>query len=120
MPRDEPVILPKAPESSPENAPDCAHSNDISIAIVPATGGRLGRGKARYDRGDLDGAAAELIARLVEEPGDTEARLILGDIYERKGRFREAVDQYLEAERLAPGDKMLRLKLETALRQVGK
>ena len=110
--------MPRPPDCSPENAPDCGHANRFSVSVVPSRPDRFGRGKSLYNHGALDEAAEELKAFLEESPDDTEARLILGDIYERKGMLREAVDQYVEVVRLAPEDKMTRFKLETALRQL--
>ncbi len=112
---EEPIITPRPPESVPENAPDCAHTNDIAISIVPAT-----KIRSLYDRGMLDEAAAGIMEHLEENPEDAEARLILGDIYERKGMYEEAVAQYVEVVRLRPEDGMMRFKLETALRQMKK
>ncbi len=115
-------IIPQHPDCNPE-FPECAHDNRISIDLVPgecATRGadpHFKKGYELYHEGRMDEALAELDASLDVTPDLAETHLLIGDIYERRRMFDEAINEYKEALRLSPGDKMMRFKLQTALGQ---
>ena len=50
-------------------------------------------------------------------PDNAETHLIIGDIYERRRMFDEAIKEYKEALKISPNDKMMNFKLQTALGQ---
>lgn len=114
-------VIPQHPDCDPEFA-ECEHDNKISIDLVPGecatrgTDAHFKKGYELYHLGRLDEAIDELKASLAARP-TAEARLILGDIYERRLMYDKAIDEYTEALRLDPGDKQTRFKLETALGQ---
>ncbi len=114
--------IPWHPDCDPA-APECTHDNRISIDLVPgecATRGadpHFKKGYELYHEGDLDDALVELDASLGVDPDKAETHLLLGDIYERRRMFDEAIKEYEEALRLSPGDKTMEFKLQTALAQ---
>jgi tetratricopeptide (TPR) repeat protein len=118
-PRDE---IPQHPDCNPEFA-ECAHDNRISIDLVPGecatreADPHFKKGYELYHEGKLDDAMVELDESLSINPGNAEAHLLIGDIYERRRMFDEAIKEYEEALRLSPDDRMMKFKLETARAQ---
>jgi tetratricopeptide (TPR) repeat protein len=116
------IVVPQHPDCNPEFA-ECAHDNKISLDLVPGKCATLGadshfkKGYELYHEGKLDDALVELDASLGVEPGNAEAHLLIGDIYERRRMFDEAISEYEDALRLSPGDLMMKFKLQTALTQ---
>ena len=116
------IVVPQHPDCNPEN-PECAHDNKISISLVPgecATRGEdshFKKGYELYHEDKMDDALVELDASLEVNPGNAEAHLIIGDIYERRRMFDEAIKAYKEALNISPDDKMMKFKLQTALDQ---
>lgn len=116
------IIVPQHPDCNPEIA-ECAHDNKISISLVPgecATRGEdthFKKGYELYHEGRMDDALVELDASLGVNPDNAETHLIIGDIYERRRMFDEAIKEYMEALKISPDDKMMNFKLQTALGQ---
>ncbi len=114
--------IPWHPDCDPA-ALECEHDNRISIDLVPGECASRGadphfkKGYELYHEGDLDDALVELDASLGVDPDKAETHLLLGDIYERRRMFDEAIKEYEEALRLSPGDKTMEFKLQTALAQ---
>lgn len=117
------IVVPQHPDCNPEIA-ECAHDNKISISLVPgecATRGEDSHFKKGYDlyhEGRMDDALVELDASLGVNPANAETHLIIGDIYERRRMFDEAIKAYKEALKISPNDKMMKFKLQTALDQI--
>jgi tetratricopeptide (TPR) repeat protein len=115
-------IIPQHPDCNPEFS-ECAHDNKISIDLVPGECAtcdmdpHFKKGYELYHAGNMDDALAEFDASLDVSPDTAETHLLIGDIYERRRMFDEAINEYKEALRLSPGDKMMRFKLQTALSQ---
>ncbi len=115
-------VIPQHPDCNPE-FPECAHDNRIIIDLVPGecatrdTDPYFKKGYELYHEGKMDDALAELDASLRIEPGRAETYLLIGDIYERRRMFDEAIKAYEEALRLSPDDKMTGFKLQNALAQ---
>jgi tetratricopeptide (TPR) repeat protein len=114
--------IPQHPDCNPE-FPECAHDNKIHINLVLGECATLGadpyfkKGYELYHEGKMDDAIVELDASLRVEGERAETHLLIGDIYERRRMFDEAIKEYEDALRLSPGDPMMRLKLDTALAQ---
>jgi tetratricopeptide (TPR) repeat protein len=114
--------IPQHPDCNPE-FPECAHDNRISVDLVPgecATRGadsHFKKGYELYHEGNLDDALVELDASLGVDPDKAETHLLIGDIYERRRMFDEAIKEYEEALKLSPDDQMTKFKLQTALAQ---
>ncbi|MCD1295287.1 cytochrome C biosynthesis protein [Methanocella sp. CWC-04] len=110
----QPIIIPQA-------EPGCSHENRISINMdiseLTIDDIDLKNGIHLYHNGLIDEAMAALKKYLSKFPDNTEAHLILGDIYERKMMYDEAVIEYSEVLRLNEKDDMTRFKLENALKQ---
>lgn len=115
-------VIPQHPDCNPA-LEECAHDNKISIELVPgrcATRGEdphFKKGYELYHEGRHDDAIVELDASLGVNPDNAEAHLLIGDIYERRRMFDEAISEYKEALRLSPDDKMTQAKMQTALTQ---
>jgi tetratricopeptide (TPR) repeat protein len=102
-------------------------SFDASIALYTALMERKGtppgfrircqvqRAQVIAWKGDLDKAVGELQAALAQEPKRSEARLILGEIREWQGRFKEAKDQYRDVLLSDPENAAAKRKLEELL-----
>ena len=116
------IVIPQHPDCNPE-IQECAHDNKISISLVPgecATRGEdshFKKGYELYHDDRMDDALVELDASLGVNPGNAETYLIIGDIYERRRMFDEAIKAYKEALKISPDDKMMKFKLQTALDQ---
>jgi tetratricopeptide (TPR) repeat protein len=116
------IIVPQHPDCNPEFE-ECAHDNRITIDFVPGeclTRGvdpHFRKGYELYHMGMLDDALVEFDESALVEPNRAETHLLIGDIYERRRMFDEAIKEYEEALRLSPGDEMIRYKLKTALGQ---
>lgn len=116
------ITVPQHPDCNPEFA-ECAHDNKILIDLVPgkcATRGadpHFKKGYELYHEGMLDEALVELDVSLGVDPGKAETHLLIGDIYERRRMFDEAIKEYQEALKLSPDDRMTKFKLQTALAQ---
>jgi tetratricopeptide (TPR) repeat protein len=114
--------IPQHPDCNPV-FPECAHDNRIYIDLVLGECATVGadpyfkKGYELYHEGKMDDALVELDASLRVEGERAETHLLIGDIYERRRMFDEAIREYEDALRLSPGDQMTRLKLETALAQ---
>ncbi len=115
-------VIPQHPDCNPEFS-ECAHDNRISIDLVPGecatrdADSHFKEGYKLYNEGNLDDALVELDASLGVNPDKAETHLLLGDIYERRRMFDEAIKEYEEALRLSPDDRMIKFKLHTALSQ---
>ena len=116
------IVIRQHPDCNPEFA-ECEHDNKISIDLVPgecATRGEdphFKKGYELYHEDKMDDALAEMDESLSVNPQNSEAWLIIGDIYERRRMFDEAIGAYREALKIAPNDKMMQFKLQTALSQ---
>ncbi len=116
------IIIPQHPDCDPKFG-ECAHDNRIAIDLVPgkcATRGtdtHFKKGYELYHEGKMDDALVELDASLGVNPGSSETHLLIGDIYERRRMFDEAVSEYTEALKLSPEDKMIAFKLKNVLAQ---
>lgn len=116
------IVVPQHPDCNPEIA-ECAHDNKISIDLVPgkcATRGadpHFKKGYELYHEGNMDDALVELDASLSVDPEKAETHLLIGDIYERRRMFDEAIHEYEEAVRLSPGDRMMQFKLQNVISQ---
>jgi len=116
------IVIPQHPDCNPEFS-ECAHDNKISIDLVPgecATRGmdpHFRKGYELYHEGKLDDALAELDESAKVDPDRTETYLLMGDIYERRRMFDEALREYENALKLSPGDKMLKFKRDNAAAQ---
>ncbi len=116
------IVIPQHPDCDPRFG-ECAHDIRIPVELVPgecATRGvdpHFKKGYALYHEGRLDDALVELDESVQVDPGNAEARLLIGDIYERRRMFDEAIRAYEEALKLSPDDGMTRFKLENAMSQ---
>ena len=115
------IVIPQHPDCDP-SVSECAHDNRISIDLVPgecATRGtdtHFKKGYELYHDGMLDDALVELDASLGVDP-KAETHLLIGDIYERRRMFDEAISEYKAALKLSPDDKMIDFKLQNVLAQ---
>jgi tetratricopeptide (TPR) repeat protein len=118
------IIVPWHPDCNPEFG-ECAHDNRISIDMVTGDCTTRGadhhfkKGYELYHQGRLDDALVELDESSRVDPGRAETRLLMGDIYERRRMFDEAIKEYEEALKLSPDDGMIKFKLQNALAQRG-
>ena len=116
------IVIPQHPDCNPEIG-ECAHDNKISIDLVPgecATRGsdsHFKKGYELYHDDKLDDALVELDESARVEPDKAETHLLIGDIYERRRMFDEAIQAYELALKLAPDDKMMKFKVQNALAQ---
>ncbi|MDI6897946.1 tetratricopeptide repeat protein [Methanocella conradii] len=116
------IIVPQHPDCNPEFE-ECAHDNRILIDLVSGecikrdADPHFTKGYELYHMGMIDDALVELDASLNVNPNRAEAHLLIGDIYERRRMFDEAISEYKEALRLSPEDGTIKLKLEIALSQ---
>lgn len=116
------IVVRQHPDCNPAFS-ECEHDNRISINLVPGECTTRGedhhfkKGYKLYHEGKLDDALVEMDASLGVNPDNAEAHLIIGDIYERRRMFDEAINEYKEAVKLSPEDKMIQYKLQTALGQ---
>ncbi|WP_237705898.1 tetratricopeptide repeat protein [Methanocella conradii] len=116
------IIVPQHPDCNPEFE-ECAHDNRILIDLVSGefikrdADPHFTKGYELYHMGMIDDALVELDASLNVNPNRAEAHLLIGDIYERRRMFDEAISEYNEALRLSPEDGTIKLKLEIALSQ---
>jgi tetratricopeptide (TPR) repeat protein len=89
----------KETEAAIEQPPQDKRSRDGSTTAPDAAHAEL----ARYlDRGDHEDAAAYLERYLVEMPSDVKAWLLLGDCYDRLGRWKKAVEAHDAALEVKP------------------
>jgi tetratricopeptide (TPR) repeat protein len=116
------IVVPWHPDCNPEFS-ECAHDNRISIDLVPGKCTTRGadphfkKGYELYHQGNMDDALVELDESSRVDPARAETRLIMGDIYERRRMFDEAIKEYEEALKLSPDDGMINFKLQNALAQ---
>jgi tetratricopeptide (TPR) repeat protein len=116
------IIIPQHPDCNPEFS-ECSHDNKIAIDLVPgecATRGadpHFTKGYELYHEGMMDEALVELDESAKVNPDISETYLIMGDIYERRRMFDEALREYEKALKLSPNDKMMRFKRDTAAAQ---
>jgi predicted Zn-dependent protease len=111
----------KLPVVMLQPGPDCCHSNKISIKIdsseLKYNDKKLKKASDTYARGSIDEAEILLKELLKEYPDNIEAHLMLGDIYERKMMYNEAIEEYNIVLRLNEKDEFTKFKLNNALRQ---
>lgn len=113
------IVIPQHPDCNPEFA-ECSHDNRITLDLVPgkcATRGydaHFKKGYELYHEGRLDEALVELDESASVEPKIAETHLIIGDIYEQRRMFSEAIKEYKEALMLSPDDGMIKFKLQNA------
>jgi tetratricopeptide (TPR) repeat protein len=116
------IVIPQHPDCNPEFG-ECAHDNRISIDLVPGKCMTQGsdphfkKGYELYHQGRLDDALVELDESARVDPEKAETHLLMGDIYEQRRMFDEAVDEYEVALKLSPKDGMIQFKLQNALAQ---
>jgi tetratricopeptide (TPR) repeat protein len=116
------IIIRQHPDCDPE-CPECAHDVRIPIDLVPGacttrgTDTHFKKGFELYNEGKMDDALVELDASLGVDPGRSETYLLIGDIYERRRMFDEAIKEYERALKHSPDDKMLKFKLQNVLGQ---
>ncbi|MCD1294659.1 cytochrome C biosynthesis protein [Methanocella sp. CWC-04] len=70
-----------------------------------------------YNKGRLDDAKKHFETVLANNPNIIEAHLLLGDIYERKMKFTDAIREYDHVLKLKPDDELTRFKRDTAVKQ---
>jgi tetratricopeptide (TPR) repeat protein len=116
------VVIPQHPDCNPDFQ-ECAHDNRISLDYVPGECTTRGadphfkKGYELYHEGMLDDALVEFDESASVDPGNAETHLLIGDIYERRRMFDEAISEYKAALKLSPGDKMIDFKLQNAIAQ---
>lgn len=88
--------------------------------IVASEGDRLEEAKARFQAGDLDGAASLCSDLLLDDPGNVQVRLLLGQIYERRGDNYQALEQYEAARAAEPENVDILARLGMVLAALGR
>jgi len=75
------------------------------------------KGYELYHQGSFDDALVELDQSAKIDPERAETHLLMGDIYERRRMFDEAIREYQESLRLSPNDGSVKFKLHNAITQ---
>jgi tetratricopeptide (TPR) repeat protein len=116
------IVIPQHPDCNPEFS-ECAHDNRIAIDLVPGkcatrdADPHYKKGYELYHQGSLDDALVELDQSAKVDPDRAETHLLMGDIYERRRMFDEAIREYQESLRLSPNDGSIKFKLHNAISQ---
>lgn len=100
------------PELNPAPAPTPAPTPALQLEFKLPDGGAADQGLAAEQAGRPDEALQQYLAAVKADPADTRAWLALGQLYLDQGRKASAIQCFEQAQRLEPGDKDLKAKVE--------
>lgn len=116
-------ILPLCPEGNVKKCA-CGHLNNFSLELNTeelrygdSDSEDFRQGNELYCKGMIDEAEEHLKRSIEASPDHAESHLILGDIYERKSMYDDAIREYAEAIRIRPEDEHTKFKLDVISRK---
>jgi tetratricopeptide (TPR) repeat protein len=118
------IIIPSHAECRTTGVQECSLDHRVTLGLEigehkerEISNAYYRKGVEYYNNASLDEAIGAFQKALSDDPEIVEAHLLLGDIYERKMKYTEAIKEYDHVLKLNPGDEHTKFKRDTAVKE---